>query len=63
MTADEKAGSIDERHKARMLRKKRGVDEEMSAAQRDAGLIIVVTGNGKGKSSSAFGMMARAAMV
>ena len=60
MIADDEGGSIDERHKARMQRKKRAVDERMSAAQRDAGLIIVVTGNGKGKSSSGFGMVARA---
>lgn len=52
--------SIDERHKLRMQRKKRVVDEKISAAQRDAGLVLVVTGNGKGKSSSAFGMVARA---
>ncbi len=60
MLSDGKGGNIDERHKVRMQRKKRVVDEKMSAAQRDAGLVIVVTGNGKGKSSSGFGMVARA---
>ncbi len=60
MLSDDKDGNIDERHKARMQRKKRVVDEKMRAAQRDAGVIIVVTGNGKGKSSSGFGMVARA---
>jgi cob(I)alamin adenosyltransferase len=60
MLSEDKDGNIDERHKARMQRKKRVIDEKMSAAQRDAGLIIVVTGNGKGKSSSGFGMVARA---
>ncbi len=60
MVSDDKDCNIDQRHKARMRRKKRLVDEKMSAAQRDAGLIIVVTGNGKGKSSSGFGMVARA---
>jgi len=60
MISDDKDGNIDGRHKARMRRKKRLVDEKMSAAQRDAGLIIVVTGNGKGKSSSGFGLVARA---
>ena len=49
-----------ERHKARMQRKKAVVDARMREAQRDAGLIIVATGNGKGKSSSGFGMVARA---
>lgn len=60
MIADDDAGSIDERHRARMQHKKRIVDEKIGAAQRDAGLVIVVTGNGKGKSSSGFGMVARA---
>lgn len=54
------APEIDERHKARMQRKKAVVDEKMRAAQRDAGLLVVLTGNGKGKSSSSFGMVARA---
>ncbi len=60
MISKDEDGNIDERHQARMQRKKRVVDEKMSAAQRDAGVIIVVTGNGKGKSSSGFGMVARA---
>ena len=54
------AREIDERHKARMQRKKAVVDEKMRAAQRDAGVLVVLTGNGKGKSSSGFGMLARA---
>lgn len=60
MISDGEKGNIDGRHKVRMQRKKQVVDEKMNAAQRDAGLIIVVTGNGKGKSSSGFGMVARA---
>ena len=48
------------RHKVDMQRIKEEVDKKMKAAQRDAGLIIVVTGDGKGKSSSAFGMVVRA---
>lgn len=51
---------INARHKARMQRRKAVVDEKMRAARRDAGLLIVATGNGKGKSSSGFGMVARA---
>jgi len=43
-----------------MQRKKAVVDAHMRGAQRDAGLLIVATGNGKGKSSSGFGMVARA---
>ncbi len=52
--------SINERHKARMARKKEIVDAKIQEAQRDQGVVVVVTGNGKGKSSSAFGMVARA---
>lgn len=59
MSADQER-DIDERHKTRMQRKKAVVDEKMHAAQRDAGLLVVLTGNGKGKSSSGFGMVARA---
>ncbi|MBI2224476.1 MAG: cob(I)yrinic acid a,c-diamide adenosyltransferase [Betaproteobacteria bacterium] len=60
MTEDNQAGNINERHQARMRRKKVVVDQKMRDAQRDAGLLIVTTGNGKGKSSSGFGMVARA---
>ena len=60
MTEENKGDDINERHKARMQRKKVVVDQKMENAQRDAGLIIVTTGNGKGKSSSGFGMVARA---
>ncbi len=50
----------DERHKARMQRKKALMDEKIAEAQDEYGLLLVLTGNGKGKSSSAFGMVARA---
>ncbi len=50
----------EERHAARMQRKKVVVDEAIARADRDQGLLVVLTGNGKGKSSSAFGMVARA---
>ncbi len=49
-----------ERHRRRMQRKKTVVDEAIARADEDKGLIVVLTGNGKGKSSSAFGMIARA---
>ncbi|WP_010324881.1 cob(I)yrinic acid a,c-diamide adenosyltransferase [Marinobacterium stanieri] len=52
--------SRDERHKARMERKKAVVDQAIARADRDQGVLLVLTGNGKGKSSSAFGMLARA---
>lgn len=48
------------RHRRRMQRKKSVVDSAIAGADRDQGLLLVLTGNGKGKSSSAFGMLARA---
>ena len=50
----------DERHLARMLRKKAVIDERIANSPNECGLLLVLTGNGKGKSSSAFGMLARA---
>lgn len=52
--------SRDERHRRRMERKKAVVDGAVALATLDKGLLLVLTGNGKGKSSSAFGMVARA---
>ncbi|RME67022.1 MAG: cob(I)yrinic acid a,c-diamide adenosyltransferase [Verrucomicrobia bacterium] len=50
----------DERHARAMARKKQVVDSAIAAATEDRGVIVVLTGNGKGKSTSAFGMVARA---
>ena len=49
-----------ERHAKRMARKKTVVDESIAAAQEERGVLVVNTGNGKGKSSAAFGVVARA---
>lgn len=54
------AESPEERHRQRMQRKKAVVDAKVAAATIERGVLIVNTGNGKGKSSSAFGMIARA---
>jgi cob(I)alamin adenosyltransferase len=43
-----------------MERKKAVIDAHIAQANREKGLLLVLTGNGKGKSSSAFGMVARA---
>src|SRR5512147_1142497 len=48
-----------ERYRNRMARKKAVVDAAIESADLDKGLLLVLTGNGKGKSSSAFGMVAR----
>jgi cob(I)alamin adenosyltransferase len=50
----------DEQHKGRMARLKEAHDTRLANATREKGLIIVNTGAGKGKSSSAFGVVARA---
>lgn len=49
-----------QRHRVRKQRHKEIVDAKIAAATQQRGVILVHTGNGKGKSSSAFGMMARA---
>lgn len=51
---------INKRHEARMAKKKAVIDESIKKADKEKGVIVVTTGNGKGKSSSGFGMVARA---
>ena len=66
MPHDPASGGLDDtndhedRHRRRMQRKKAAIDAAIGRADQDRGLILVLTGNGKGKSSSAFGMVARA---
>lgn len=52
--------TLEARHAARMKRKKTVMDGKIAAAQIDRGVLVVNTGVGKGKSSSGFGMVARA---
>lgn len=52
--------SDNQKHKSRMQKHKQKVDERIEAAQEERGIIIVITGNGKGKSTSGFGTVARA---
>ena len=56
----EQTAALNERHRVRMERKKAIIDAKIAAADKQIGIIIVNTGNGKGKSSSAFGMVGRA---
>ncbi|SEG82088.1 cob(I)yrinic acid a,c-diamide adenosyltransferase [Marinobacterium lutimaris] len=60
MSADSNPKNADQRYKDRMVRKKAVVDQSIARADQDRGVLLVLTGNGKGKSSSAFGMLARA---
>ncbi len=50
----------DARHKAAMEKQKSSVDSTIAAADTERGVALLLTGNGKGKSSSAFGMVMRA---
>ena len=48
------------KHKASMEKQKSNVDAHIEAADTEQGVAILLTGNGKGKTSSAFGMVMRA---
>lgn len=50
----------DQRHQQRQQKVKQQVDMKIAAAQEEKGLLLVITGNGKGKSTSGFGTIARA---
>lgn len=58
-SGDADAMSAEARHRERMQRKKALVDRKIARATIDRGVLVVNTGNGKGKSSSGFGMLAR----
>ncbi|QYK06057.1 cob(I)yrinic acid a,c-diamide adenosyltransferase [Shewanella zhangzhouensis] len=49
-----------ERHKARQQKVKEAVDAKVAAATIERGVLMVITGNGKGKSTAGFGTVARA---
>jgi len=51
--------SGEEHYRERAQRKKELVDRRVARATIDRGVLVVNTGNGKGKSSSGFGMLAR----
>ena len=56
---DEIEEDPNERHKAKMAKKKAVRDKLMAGKQGEKGLLIVHTGAGKGKSTAAFGMVLR----
>ena len=55
-----KESTKDAKHKAAMQKQKARVDAAIAAADTERGVAILLTGNGKGKTSSAFGMVMRA---
>ncbi|CAM3946295.1 cob(I)yrinic acid a,c-diamide adenosyltransferase [Shewanella aquimarina] len=49
-----------ERHKARQQKVKEAVDAKIAKAQTEKGVLLVMTGNGKGKTTAGFGNITRA---
>ena len=47
------------KHKERMKNLKQQVDKGVAAATEQRGVCVLLTGDGKGKSTSAFGMLMR----
>ena len=60
MTNTDSSVKKNAKHKSAMQKQKVSVDASIAAASEDRGVAILLTGNGKGKSSSAFGMVIRA---
>mgnify|MGYP000090619924 FL=1 len=52
--------SKNQSHKKKMEKQKENIDAHIAEATTERGVLIVLTGNGKGKSSSGFGMVLRA---
>lgn len=57
--SDRKELTKEEKHQQRQQKIKDKVDERIAAAQTEKGVFQVITGNGKGKSTSGFGTVAR----
>lgn len=60
MTPTDDQSKDAQKHKAAMEKQKEKVDSAIEAADIERGVAVLLTGNGKGKSSSAFGMVLRA---
>lgn len=51
---------LNDKHKSNMVRLKEAYDKRLAAATREKGVLIVNTGNGKGKTSASLGLVFRA---
>ena len=61
MSEDKKAVETkDQSHKRKMQNQKEKIDAKIAASDEERGVMILLIGDGKGKSSSAFGMVMRA---
>lgn len=60
MTDDQPNDKKTARHNKAMAKQKTAVDASIAAANNERGVAILLTGDGKGKTSSAFGMVMRA---
>ena len=60
MSDTDKKQRKDAKHKTAMQKQKSQVDASIAAADTERGVAVLLTGDGKGKSSSAFGMVMRA---
>ena len=60
MSDEQQADKKASKHKAAMEKQKASVDAQIAAADTERGVSILITGNGKGKTTSAFGMVMRA---
>lgn len=60
MTDNNAKARGDERHKARQQKVKEAVDAKVASANIEKGVLMVITGNGKGKTTAGFGTVARA---
>ena len=60
MTTSEQDQRREDKHNKAMAKQKARVDAGIEAARTERGVAVLVTGNGKGKTSSAFGMVMRA---
>lgn len=61
MNRDDREDLADEAHRLAMVELKKKQDAEIRARKQDKGLLLVHTGDGKGKSTAGFGLAMRAA--